>query len=47
MKDNIKIIMFCLVPVVLLALGIWYEVAVWNECLVDHPWWYCLRVIGR
>lgn len=24
-----------------------YEAAVWRECTVDHPWWYCLRVISR
>jgi hypothetical protein len=32
--------------VVLLLLVIGYEVLVWRECLVDRPWWYCLRLLG-
>ncbi|XUM19758.1 hypothetical protein ACRAVF_19015 [Bradyrhizobium oligotrophicum S58] len=24
-----------------------YEVAVWRECLVGHPWWYCLAIIQQ
>ncbi len=31
----------------LIAAGIWYEVALWGECLESHPWWYCLRVVVR
>ena len=26
---------------------IFYEVAVWRECLIDHSFWYCLRILGR
>ncbi len=33
--------------VAIVAGAIGYEVAVWRECLKDHPWWYCLATIQR
>lgn len=24
-----------------------YEVAVWRECMTDHSWWYCLRILSK
>jgi len=24
-----------------------YEVALWRECIPNHPWWYCLRLLVR
>lgn len=33
--------------VALVALIIGYEIAVWRECIADHPWWYCIRILGR
>lgn len=32
--------------VAVIALVAGYEIAVWRECMSDHPWWYCLRIIG-
>lgn len=31
----------------LIAFGLWYEIASWNECLQTQSWWYCLRILGR
>jgi hypothetical protein len=30
----------------LIAFSIWYEVAIWNECLMTNSWWYCLRILS-
>lgn len=33
--------------ILLFLCGIGYiEVATWNECLTDHSWFYCARVLG-
>lgn len=29
------------------GLAVWYEVALWQECRVDHSWLYCLRVLSH
>lgn len=33
---------------VLVILGglAWYQVALWQVCLQDNPWWYCLKVLS-
>lgn len=37
-----------LVPVALvLALVIWYEASLWDECRHDHSWGYCARVLSQ
>uniref|UniRef100_A0AAU6VZX9 Uncharacterized protein n=1 Tax=Pseudomonas phage Ghual01 TaxID=3138534 RepID=A0AAU6VZX9_9CAUD len=38
--------LFLLVATVF-GLGIWYEVSLWQECRVDHSWFYCLRVLSH
>jgi hypothetical protein len=30
-----------------LALGGWYEVSVWRECLTTNSWFYCARVLSH
>lgn len=34
--------------VILGAIWAWldYEYNVWGECLKDHPWWYCWRILS-
>jgi hypothetical protein len=37
----------CAVLVVaIIAAVIGYEVALWRECLVDKPWWFCLHILS-
>lgn len=44
--QNIFIYLGCCVVIVAFLGGLWlYEYAVWTECLKDHPWWYCWRII--
>lgn len=31
----------------LVALGIWWEISSWSECLDSNSFWYCLRVLGK
>ena len=30
------------------AIGVfaWFELSLWNECRVDHSWFYCWRVLS-
>lgn len=44
--SQFKIALIVLGVVALLAVGVGYELALWRECLIDHPWWYCLRVLA-
>jgi len=30
-----------------LALVVWWEAGLWNECLDGHSFWYCFRVLGK
>lgn len=41
------LIIFGVVMAIITPFAIWYEMTVWRECLADHPWWYCLRIIGK
>ena len=43
----IKVLFLGIAALLLIAGVIWYEVIVWRECLTDHSWWYCLRIIIR
>lgn len=42
MKPFVSMIIF-----LLLLMGFigWYEYMLWTECLTDHSFWYCLRVL--
>jgi len=42
--DRLMLIVFATATILLLIL--FYEVAVWRECIVSHPWWFCLRILG-
>ena len=42
MRSDVAI---ALVVAIFIAAGI-YEVAMWRECLSDHSWLFCLRVLG-
>jgi hypothetical protein len=33
--------------VAFIALAIGCEVMNWQECLRDHPWWHCLRLLSK
>jgi len=35
------------VPLLLIAIGIKYEMDLWEECRQDHSFWYCARVLGK
>jgi len=26
---------------------VWWEARMWSECMTDHSFWYCLRVLGN
>lgn len=41
-----KEIFVALVIFSVIGLGLWWEIASWNECLTDHSWWYCLRTMN-
>jgi hypothetical protein len=32
---------------VLFALGVTWEISLWQECRSDHSFFYCLRVLGK
>lgn len=32
---------------IIFGLLLWYEYAVWGECLKDHSWWYCMRILSK
>lgn len=33
--------------VLVVSLGVWYEVELWQECRATNSWFYCMRVLGR
>jgi hypothetical protein len=35
-----------LIMLVVIAGIVYYEVSVWHECLKEHAWWYCLRILN-
>lgn len=39
------LIMLAIVGIVVLS--VWAEVAVWNECLDEHSWLYCMRTLSK
>lgn len=43
MRDYLPLIFM----VALIAFAIWWEYGLWDECLNDHSFFYCLRVLGR
>lgn len=32
---------------IVVGLVFWYEYSVWDECLKDHSWMYCNRVLNK
>jgi hypothetical protein len=42
-----KTLLWVAVSIAILALMIWYEIAVWQECLATNHWFYCLRVLSH
>jgi hypothetical protein len=42
-----KIWLGALAVIAVIAFVVWYEIAVWDECLKKHSWWYCMRILGR
>lgn len=30
-----------------IALAVWWEVSLWNECRETNSFWYCVRVLGK
>lgn len=45
MSHNTKVLLGAIAILAAVALIGWFEAAVWNECRVDHSWFYCLRVL--
>jgi hypothetical protein len=43
MKNVLPIVGTALV----VALAIWYEVSMWNECRETNSFFYCMRVLGH
>lgn len=33
--------------VTLIGFLFYYKVSVWNECRVDHSWFYCMQLISK
>lgn len=31
----------------MVAVSLAWEFSLWNECRVDHSFWYCARVLGH
>lgn len=31
----------------LVAFCVWFEYSLWQECRVDHSWFYCMRVLSK
>jgi hypothetical protein len=32
---------------VLMLVGIWMEINIWNECRETNSFWYCMRVLSK
>lgn len=45
MKAKIQLTGIIVGVVALIAFGIWYEASLWQECLKDHSFFYCARVL--
>ena len=47
LKDDIMIWIILLVTLVIFAGAIVMKVSVWNECRVDHSWFYCMQLMSN
>lgn len=47
MTQNFPVIALCAAAAVLLVLGIWWEISIWNECRETNSYMYCVRLMGR
>jgi hypothetical protein len=45
MSDRAAYLIVLGIVAILVAVVV-YEVMVWKECLHDHPWWDCLRIVS-
>jgi hypothetical protein len=44
--QDVKIFAAIGFTLLLVVIALFYEVAVWRECLGDYSWWYCLRILS-
>jgi hypothetical protein len=46
-KDALKLGGIVIAVVAFFAIGIYYEMAVWQECRQTNSWFYCMRVLSK
>lgn len=46
-KDMILMASGVVAVAALIAIGIYYEIAVWQECRTTNSWMYCMRVLSK
>lgn len=46
-KDTLKVLGLAVVVIAFVAIGIYYEMAVWQECRATNSWLYCMRVLSK
>lgn len=44
-KPALALAAFAIVLIAALAIGL--NIAVWRECRAAHSWWYCVAVLGK
>jgi len=47
MKNSLSSIAVVLLIVTIIGLGLWYNVAVWNECRATNSFFYCMKLMSR
>lgn len=45
-KDFVTLIMVVVTLIFFILMGYW-TIGVWNECRVDHSWFYCVKLVTR
>lgn len=46
-KDTLTFAALAIVTVGAVCIGIYYEMAMWQECRETNSFWYCMRVLGK
>lgn len=47
LKERLIGALYVGLPVIAIALAIWWEYGLWNECRETNSFWYCMRVLGK
>lgn len=42
-----KTFLLSVAAIAVLALAVWMEIQVWDECRETHSFWYCMRTLNK